>query len=441
MREALLLAREAAADGEVPVGCVITLEDRIVGRGRNRREKGKTALAHAELEAIGEACRTLGGWRLWQCTLYVTLEPCPMCAGAILNAHLPRVVFGAKDPKSGAAGSLVDLLHLPGCFQPEVSGGILEAECSQALRDFFRTLRQARASCKDADEKRKGLSMRYQITSDSTCDLSPEQLEQYNIRLLPLYVSMDGKTLRDGVDVKPDDIYAHVSAGGSLPQTAAVNLADYVRAFTELSKKNDFVIHVCISLDFSCCYQNAKLAAADFDNVYVVDSRNLSTGHGLVVLEAERMAREGMAPDDIVAALHDLTGRVEASFILDRLDYMKKGGRCSAVTLLGANLLRLRPCIEVRDGKMGVGKKYRGSFDKCVCEYITDKIGNRSDLELRRVFITHSGVPEETVQKAVETVQKLQPFEEICVTRAGCTVSSHCGPGTLGVLYIRKADQ
>ena len=259
--------------------------------------------------------------------------------------------------------------------------------------------------------------MRYQITSDSTCDLSPEQLERYNIRLLPLYVSMDGKTLRDGVDVKPDDIYAHVSAGGSLPQTAAVNLADYVRAFTELSEKNDFVIHVCISLDFSCCYQNAKLAAADFDNVYVVDSRNLSTGHGLVVLEAERMARE------------------------DRLDYMKKGGRCSAVTLLGANLLKLRPCIEVKDGKMDVGKKYRGSFDKCVCEYITDKIGNRSDLELRRVFITHSGVSEETVQKAVETVQKLQPFEEICVTRAGCTVSSHCGPGTLGVLYIRKADK
>mgnify|MGYP001093425792 FL=1 len=153
------------------------------------------------------------------------------------------------------------------------------------------------------------------------------------------------------------------------------------------------------------------------------------------------LVENGIAPDDIVAALHDLTGRVEASFILDRLDYMKKGGRCSAVTLLGANLLKLRPCIEVRDGKMGVGKKYRGSFDKCVCEYITDKIGNRSDLELRRVFITHSGVSEESVQKAVETVQKLQPFEEICVTRAGCTVSSHCGPGTLGVLYIRKADQ
>ena len=282
--------------------------------------------------------------------------------------------------------------------------------------------------------------MRYQITSDSTCDLSPERLEKYNIRLLPLYVDMDGRTLRDGVDVKPDDIYAHVAAGGGLPKTAAVNMADYVRAFTELSAKNDFVIHVCISMDFSCCYQNAKLAAADFDNVYVVDSRNLSTGHGLVVLEAERMAREGMEPEAIVAALEALTGRVEASFILDRLDYMKMGGRCSAVTLLGANLLRLRPCIEVRDGKMGVGKKYRGSFEKCLVQYITDKLSGRTDLELRRVFITHSGLPEQTVQKAVETVQSLQKFEEIDVTRAGCTVSSHCGPGTIGVLFIRKAN-
>ena len=152
------------------------------------------------------------------------------------------------------------------------------------------------------------------------------------------------------------------------------------------------------------------------------------------------MARAGMAPDEIVAALHALTDRVEASFILDRLDYMKMGGRCSAVTLLGANLLKLRPCIEVKDGKMGVGKKYRGSFEKCLVQYITDKLGARSDLELRRVFITPSGLPEETVQKSVETVQKLQPFDEICVTRAGCTVSSHCGPGTIGVLYIRKAE-
>ena len=142
MRQAICLAEQAAAEKEVPVGCVITLGDTVVGRGRNRRETDKNALSHAELEAIGEACRTLGGWRLWQCTLYVTLEPCPMCAGAILNAHIPRVVYGAADRKMGAGGSLVDLLHLPGCFQPEVTAGLLEAECSALLTDFFRGLRR-----------------------------------------------------------------------------------------------------------------------------------------------------------------------------------------------------------------------------------------------------------------------------------------------------------
>ncbi len=280
--------------------------------------------------------------------------------------------------------------------------------------------------------------MRYQITSDSTCDLSAELLKKYQIQLLPLYVNMGEKTLRDGVDICPDDIYAHVAAGGDLPKTSAVNMADYVQVFTALSAKNDFVIHICISQEFSCCYQNAKLAAADFENVYVVDSRNLSTGHGLVVLEAERMAREGMAPEDIVAALQALTARVDASFILDRLDYMKMGGRCSAVVLLGANLLRLRPMIAVEDGKMGVRKKYRGSFEKCMLEYIRDQLAGRQDLDLRRVFLTHSGMDDALVQKAEQLVRELQPFEEICITRAGCTVSSHCGPGTIGVLFIHK---
>lgn len=281
--------------------------------------------------------------------------------------------------------------------------------------------------------------MTYQITSDSTCDLSPELLARENIRLIPLYVQLGGKTFRDGVDVHPDDIYAHVAAGGSLAATSAVNLADYVLLFSELSRRVDFVIHICISSDFSCCYQNACLAAADYPNVYVIDSRNLSTGHGHVVLEAARMAREGLPPDEIAARLRELTARVDASFILDQLVYMKKGGRCSAVTLLGANLLRLRPGIDVKDGKMCVGKKYRGSFDKCLVEYITDRIGGRDDLVLDRIFVTHSGLPEDTVRLAVNTVRSLQPFREVCVTRAGCTVSSHCGPGTIGVLYIHKA--
>ena len=141
MREALALAAEAAADGEVPVGCVITLGDRIVGRGRNRRETGKCALAHAELEAIAEANRPLGGWRLWQCTLYVTLEPCPMCAGAILSARIPRVVYGASDAKCGATGSVCNLFSMEFNHHPQVEKGVLEAECSGLLKEFFQKLR------------------------------------------------------------------------------------------------------------------------------------------------------------------------------------------------------------------------------------------------------------------------------------------------------------
>lgn len=144
MRLALALAEEAGAEGEVPVGCVITLGDRVVGRGRNRREVGKSALAHAEIEAIGEACRTLGGWRLWQCTLYVTLEPCPMCAGAIINARIPRVVYGASDPKAGCCASVVDLFALPFNHRPQVEAGLLEAECRALLQAFFQSLRDKR---------------------------------------------------------------------------------------------------------------------------------------------------------------------------------------------------------------------------------------------------------------------------------------------------------
>lgn len=280
--------------------------------------------------------------------------------------------------------------------------------------------------------------MTYQIISDSTCDLSPEQIRKYNIKLMPLYVHLGDKDYRDGVDIHPDDIYAHVAAGGDLAATAAVNLADYVQVFSEYARRVDFVLHIDISSDFSSCYQNARLAAADYDNVYVVDSRNLSTGHGLVVLEAERCAREGMEPQEIVSYLQVLTEQVDASFILSRLEYMKKGGRCSSVAVLGANLLRLRPAIEVTDGKMHVCKKYRGTFEACVKAYIADRLQGKEDLNLRRVFITHSGVPEEIIETAKEAVRQYQNFEEICVTRAGCTVSSHCGPGTIGVLFLHE---
>ena len=282
--------------------------------------------------------------------------------------------------------------------------------------------------------------MKIKISADSTCDLSPELIERYHIGITPLYIIRGEETLRDGIDVHPQELYDYANATGKLCKTAAVNVSDYLAYFAACREEYDAVIHFTISSDMSACYQNACIAAQEFTNVYPVDSRNLSTGIGHLVLDAAEMAEQGMDAADIASALEKKREKLDVSFVIDTLEYLKRGGRCSALVAMSANLLHLKPCIEVKDGKMGVGKKYRGSFEKCLVQYITDKVGARSDLELRRVFITHSGLPEEMVQKAVETVQKLQPFDEICVTRAGCTVSSHCGPGTIGVLYIRKAE-
>ena len=280
--------------------------------------------------------------------------------------------------------------------------------------------------------------MKIKITSDSTCDLSLEQIKKHDIGILPLTVTMGDTNHLDGVDVTPDDIYAHVAQGGGLPKTSANNIGQYQEAFEGYLKEYDAIIHLNISSGFSSCYQNACLAAEEFENVYVIDSFNLSTGHGLLVLKAAELAESGMDAAKIAEVLRETTARVDASFILDKLEYLKMGGRCSAVAVLGANLLKLKPCIEVKDGKMGVGKKYRGAFEKCLRDYITDRLADREDLELDRVFITHSGVSEEWLKIAEETVRELQPFKEICITRAGCTVSSHCGPDTIGVLYIKK---
>ena len=280
--------------------------------------------------------------------------------------------------------------------------------------------------------------MKIKITSDSTCDLSPEQIAKHNIAILPLTVTMDGKNYLDGVDIGRDQIYAHVANGGNLPSTSANNIGQYLEAFETYLKEYDAVIHLNISSGFSSCYQNACLAAEELENVYVINSLNLSTGHGLLVMKAAELAESGMDVKQIVDILNETALRVDASFILDKLEYLKKGGRCSAAAALGANLLKLKPCIEVKDGKMGVGKKYRGAFEKCLKEYITDRLADREDLDLDRVFITHSGVPEEWIDIAVNTVRELQPFKDVCVTSAGCTICSHCGPDTIGVLYIRK---
>lgn len=280
--------------------------------------------------------------------------------------------------------------------------------------------------------------MNIKILSDSTCDLSPAQLEQHNISLARLTVVKGDKQYTDCLDITPADIFAHVASGGSLCSTAAFSIGQYQELFASHAKDYDAVLHITISADFSACYQNACIAAADFDNVYVVDSRNLSTGHGLVVLEACRLAKSCDNMDEIVNKLNDFTSRVEASFLLDRLEYMVKGGRCSSAAALGANLLNLKPCIEVKNGKMSVVKKYRGPYTKCLTNYVKDRLADRDDISQDTIFITHTLVDDAALAAVREAVDTYGHFKDVWDTSAGCTVSCHCGPGTLGILFVRK---
>lgn len=280
--------------------------------------------------------------------------------------------------------------------------------------------------------------MRVKVTSDSTCDLSPELLKEYDITMVPLTVVKGDENFLDGVTITPADIFAHVAAGGSLCSTAAVSIGEYQNLFQKYASQYDAVIHVNISAEFSSCYQNACLAARDFPNVRVIDSRNLSTGQGHVVLEACKLGKTADDLEEICRKLQDLTERVEASFVMNRLEYMVKGGRCSSAAALGANLLNLRPCIEVKDGKMQVVKKYRGTYPKCLANYVKDRLAGREDIVPERLFITHTSVEEDALAAVKEAVGQYGRFREVCETRAGCTVSCHCGPGTLGILFIRK---
>ena len=282
--------------------------------------------------------------------------------------------------------------------------------------------------------------MNIKISADSTCDLSQELVERYAIGITPLYIIRDGQSLVDGVDITPDEIYDHVAGGGSMCSTAAVSVYDYVTFFRKELESCDAVVHFHISGEMSACYQNACIAAAEVGNVYPVDARSLSTGIGLLVLEAAELAREGeLTAQEIQQRMEQRREKLNVSFLVEQLYYLRKGGRCSSVAALGANVLSLRPCIQVKDGRMGVGKKYRGPYLKCLLQYVKERLEGRDDIDPHRIFITESGgLTAEEVACVEEAVRSYQPFEEVLHTRAGCTVSSHCGPRTLGILYFTK---
>lgn len=282
------------------------------------------------------------------------------------------------------------------------------------------------------------IAMKIKVTADSTCDLTPELIEKYDIEIVPLYVVKGENSYLDTVEINPSDVFEYFDNGQGLCKTSAVNVDRYKEIFARNLKEYDAIIHIDISSDMSSCYQNACMAASEFENVYPIDSRNLSTASGHLVLEACLMAQQGLEAKDIADKLNELAGKLEASFVIDKLTYLHKGGRCSSLAALGANILKLKPCIEVVDGVMGVGKKYRGSFEQAIDKYTRERLEGRNDVDYKRIFITHTTCVPEIIQIAKDNVMKYGKFEEIIETTAGCTISCHCGPNTLGILFFRK---
>lgn len=276
------------------------------------------------------------------------------------------------------------------------------------------------------------------VSADSTCDLTERQKEENHILSCPLHIILNDKSYDDSVDIFPEELYASFRSTGQLPKTAAVNTEEYIRKFLPYINDGFDIVHINISSAISTSYQNCCEAAEKTGHIYPIDSKNLSTGTGLLVLEAVRLVREGCTAKECETKLNELVSHVHASFILDRLDFMRAGGRCSTVAMLGANLLSLKPCIEVNpvNGKMSVGKKYRGSLEKVLPQYVSDKINACPHIRNGRIFITHSGISAGREQLVYNHLKETGRFSEIIVTRASCTISSHCGPNTLGVLFM-----
>lgn len=276
------------------------------------------------------------------------------------------------------------------------------------------------------------------IISDSTCDIAPEMIKERDIKIIPLTVVCGDKEFRDSIDITPDDVYEYYKQSGQLAKTTAANIDEHDAFIKENVPEGMDAIYFSISSEFSTSFNNLRLAAMEHDNVYIVDSRNLSTGIGLLVLLAADLADEGKSAKEIQETINSLTANVDASFVVDTLEYLHKGGRCSSVAALGANLLKLKPLIQVKDGKMSVAKKYRGKRNDVLKEYVNEKLSEENEIIGKRIFVTHSGDCDEIAVELRDIVKAKYPDKDVLITRAGCTISVHCGPGTLGVLMIRK---
>lgn len=284
------------------------------------------------------------------------------------------------------------------------------------------------------------MSRKIILSTDSTCDLSRELKEKYNVRFSPYHITLDNVEYMDNVDIKPGDIFKSYREKGILPKTAAINIADYTDRFNELLKEGDAVIHICLGGALSASYNNCRLAAGEFENVYAIDSCNLSTGVGHLVIEAAKLIEKGMEPQDIAKELESIKKRIHSSFVVDKLDFLHAGGRCSAVAAFGANLLKLKPSITVNNesGAMGVGKKYRGDLKSVLVKYVNETLDSYDNIDTERLFITYTDIDESYIEAVREAAESKVKFENIYYTQASCTISCHCGPNTLGILFMTK---
>ena len=285
------------------------------------------------------------------------------------------------------------------------------------------------------------------LSADTPCDIGDELKARYQVSLFPLHIILDEQQYTDGVDITSDDLYKAWWERKSLPRTAAINPEEYEQYFLPFLKQGFDIIHISLGSGLSSCNQNAQIASdllKEHGNVYVIDSCSLSTGFGLLVCEAGERVKQGMAAEQIVREVAALAPDTSASFILDTLEFMRAGGRCSSITQIGAALMNLKPTIIVRNdrqGSMVVGKKYMGKLAPSLMKYVDDQLKDRTDLVLDRVFITHSGMDDHAiVDQIANHIRELQPFREIIETHASCTISSHCGPNTLGVLFLTKHE-
>ncbi len=277
------------------------------------------------------------------------------------------------------------------------------------------------------------------ILSDSTSDLSKELIEKYEIGIIPLYVILGEDEYKDGVNIKPEELYKWSDAHGQTPKTAAPSVAD-IQGYLDKNGTDEYIIFT-ISASMSASNNNCRLAAEDLgmgDRVFVIDSENLSTGIGLQIIRAAELAKEGKSAKEIVRYIEGIRSKVRASFVIDTLVYLHRGGRCSGLAAFFGSALKLHPRISVSGGAMHPEKKYRGKSDKYVMDYVKDMESELLSAEKSRVFITHSGCDPEVVDMVKTYLESLGYFEDIIETRAGAVVSSHCGPGTLGVLFIAK---